>query len=45
MTIPNPKKIRRHQALFDSNLPFQAKVEKSKIAYCRKSKHKKEYHD
>jgi stalled ribosome alternative rescue factor ArfA len=38
-------KVRRHQALFDSNLPFKHKVEKSKVTYSRKLKHKGNLHD
>jgi stalled ribosome alternative rescue factor ArfA len=43
--MEKPKKIRRHQALFDNNLPFRGKVEKSKMTYTRKQKHKKDLHD
>lgn len=32
-------KGRNHQALFDSDLPFQPKVEKRKDTYRRKPKH------
>lgn len=39
-------KVRRHFALFDSNLPFcKPKVEKSKIVYNRKLKHTKAIYD
>ena len=34
-------RARNHKALFDSTLPFQPKVEVSKVKYNRKAKHKK----
>lgn len=34
-------KARMHKALFDDQLPFQPKVEKSRKAYVRKPKHRK----
>jgi hypothetical protein len=34
--------IRRHQALFDSALPFRAKVERDRTKYTRKAKHRKD---
>jgi hypothetical protein len=36
--IPAPK-ARNHRALFDKELPFQPKVEKSAKVYNRKKKH------
>lgn len=41
----NHKKINRHSMLFDKNLPFQGRYEKSKVSYCRKSKHKAQSYD
>ena len=38
-------KPRRHQMLFDTTLPFRAKVEKSAVCYNRKTKHKKDLDD
>lgn len=38
-TIQAPKE-RRHQALFDNNLPFRGRVEQPKTVYKRKPKHK-----
>jgi stalled ribosome alternative rescue factor ArfA len=38
-TLP-PVKERRHQALFDNDLPFRGRVEKPKTVYKRKLKHK-----
>jgi stalled ribosome alternative rescue factor ArfA len=41
-----PVKPRRHQALFDADLPFRGRVEKPKTVYKRKPKHKnKEYNE
>lgn len=37
----NAVKQRVHKALFDKNLPFRPKVEKSRKAYVRKPKHLK----
>jgi stalled ribosome alternative rescue factor ArfA len=37
-TLP-PVKERRHQALFDSDLPFRGRVEQPKTVYKRKPKH------
>ena len=37
-TLP-PVKERRHRALFDQNLPFRGRVEKSKTQYRRRPKH------
>jgi len=37
-TLP-PVRERRHQALFDSDLPFRARVEQPKTVYKRKPKH------
>jgi hypothetical protein len=34
-----PLKERRHQALFDRDLPFRGRVERPKTEYRRKSKH------
>lgn len=34
--------IRRHQALFNSDLPFRAKVERDRTKYTRKAKHRKD---
>jgi stalled ribosome alternative rescue factor ArfA len=39
MLIAAPKQ-RAHRALFDKNLPFQPKVEKSRKAYTRQAKHR-----
>lgn len=33
--------IRRHQALFNKDLPFKAKVERDRTKYTRKAKHRK----
>jgi stalled ribosome alternative rescue factor ArfA len=30
---------RRHQALFDQDLPFRGRVERAKTVYTRKAKH------
>lgn len=42
--MKNTKKIkmniRRHQALFNKDLPFKAKVERDRSKYTRKRKHK-----
>lgn len=38
--VSAPKK-RVHKALFDPDLPFKPKVEKSKKTYTRKDKHKR----
>jgi len=42
--MKNTKKIkmniRRHQALFNKDLPFRAKVERDRTKYTRKRKHK-----
>jgi stalled ribosome alternative rescue factor ArfA len=38
-TLP-PVKERRHQALFDNDLPFRGRVERPKTVYKRKPKHK-----
>jgi len=35
-------KIRRHQALFDSALPFKQRVERDRTKYTRKQKHRKD---
>jgi len=32
--------IRRHRALFDSAVPFRAKVERDRTKYTRKAKHR-----
>jgi hypothetical protein len=40
MRLEAPK-ARFHKALFDNELPFQPKVEKSRKAYVRKPKHRK----
>ena len=42
--IEQPKH-RAHRVLFDDNTPFKPKVVKSKIAYQRKPKHRKENYD
>jgi len=34
--------IRRHQALFDKDLPFQARIERDRTKYTRKRKHQKD---
>lgn len=34
-------KVRRHYALFNSELPFGARVEKDRTKYTRKVKHRK----
>jgi len=34
-----PVKQRRHRALFDNDLPFRGRVQKSRTVYNRKSKH------
>ena len=34
--------IRRHQALFNKDLPFKAKVERDRTKYTRKAKHRKD---
>jgi stalled ribosome alternative rescue factor ArfA len=39
-TLKAPK-VRAHQALFDSTLPFRGRVEQRKDAYKRKPKHPK----
>jgi stalled ribosome alternative rescue factor ArfA len=39
-TLP-PVRERRHRALFDQDLPFRGRAEKSRITYNRKIKHKK----
>lgn len=36
---------RRHQMLFDQDLPFRGRVEKSKTLHNRKVKHKKQYQE
>ena len=45
-TMKNTKKIkmniRRHQALFNSELPFKARVERDRTKYTRKRKHRKD---
>lgn len=38
-------KARYHKALFDSELPFQPKVEKRKDNYQRKPKHPNRYNE
>jgi stalled ribosome alternative rescue factor ArfA len=38
-TLP-PVKQRAHRALFDRDLPFRGRVEKSKTEYQRKPKHR-----
>ena len=42
--MKNTKKIkmniRRHQALFNKDLPFKAKVERDRTKYTRKRKHR-----
>ena len=44
-TVEQPKK-RVHRALFDNDLPFKPKVEKSKKGqYNRKPKHRKDNYD
>jgi hypothetical protein len=44
--MENKFKLRRHQALFDNNLPFcKPKVEESKVSYKRKPKHKGKIYD
>jgi len=44
--MKNTKKIkmniRRHQALFNKDLPFKAKVERDRTKYTRKRKHRKD---
>ena len=37
-TVPQTPQ-RRHRALFDANLPFRGRVEKSKNQYQRRNKH------
>lgn len=37
-TLPAPKE-RRHQALFDRDLPFRGRVEQPKTVYRRRPKH------
>jgi stalled ribosome alternative rescue factor ArfA len=37
-TVPAAKP-RRHQALFDQDLPFRARVERAKTEYRRRPKH------
>ena len=34
--------IRRHQALFNKDLPFKSKVERDRTKYTRKRKHRKD---
>jgi hypothetical protein len=38
--VLQPPRQRRHQALFDQDLPFRGRAEKSRISYNRKVKHK-----
>jgi stalled ribosome alternative rescue factor ArfA len=40
--VLQPLRQRRHQALFDSDLPFRGRVEQPKTVYKRKPKHKKQ---
>ena len=35
------RKVRRHRMLFDTTLPFRARVEADRTRYTRKIKHKK----
>jgi len=37
-TVPAPRP-RRHQVLFDQNLPFRARVEHARTKYQRRPKH------
>lgn len=38
VVVPAPRQ-RRHRALFDQDLPFRGRSERSKIAYQRRNKH------
>jgi stalled ribosome alternative rescue factor ArfA len=39
--VLQPPRQRRHQALFDSDLPFRGRVEQPKTVYKRQPKHRK----
>jgi hypothetical protein len=40
--VLQPPRQRRHQALFDQDLPFRGRVERAKTEYRRKPKHRKQ---